>query len=165
MKWPVVRRVLLGAVLTLSVSSYGGEAKRIYFEKVEDKSIFAVLEPENDGIQVLNVVAGVRLKPQSQTYIELIEEGYLSAFLSPDKARLLVSLGHVDEKNIWVVNVKTSALEFASHENLGRHLFPKWLNSSSFDLMYGGMGYRIEREFKFESQSWKLVRDQTIEHD
>jgi hypothetical protein len=92
------------------------------------------LKWKKDGSKALSV-HGVHLKPQSQEYIDLIAEGYLSALLSPDEVRLLVSLGDIDEKNVWVVNLKTSQLEFTSHENVGRHLFPKWRDVNSFDLV------------------------------
>jgi hypothetical protein len=159
----LLARCLLSAVLIGSVASAGEEAKKIYFKKLENKSIYVVIE-SSGGKKVLNLV-GVRLKPQTDSYIELLEEGdsFLSGLLSPDGSRILVSLGHIDEKNVWVVNLKTSTLEFESHENVGRHLFPKWLDVSRFELMYGGMGYRVEQEFKLSGNAWKLIRDKTFD--
>jgi hypothetical protein len=153
---------LLSAVLVGSKASAGEETKKIYIDDLKDESIYVVIE-NSGGKKVLNL-AGVRLKPKTDTYIEYLQEGesFLSGLLSPDKSRILVSLGHIDEKNVWVVNLKTSTLEFESHENVGRHLFPKWLDVSRFELMYGGMGYRVEREYKFSGNAWKLVRDKTF---
>jgi len=153
--------VLSVALLGLEASA-GEEAKKIYFKKLEDSSIYVVIE-SSGGKKVLNL-AGVKLRPQTDSYIELLQEGdsYLSGFLSPDRSRILVSLGHIDEKNVWVINLKTSTLEFESHENVGRHLFPKWLDVARFELMYGGMGYRVEREYGLTGNAWKLVRDKTF---
>jgi hypothetical protein len=153
---------LLSAILVGSKASAGEEVKKFYFDRVKDKSIYVVVE-NSGGKKVLNL-AGVQLKPQTDSYIELLHEddSFLSGFLSPDKLRILVSLGHIDEKNVWVINLKTSTLEFESHENVGRHLFPKWLDVSRFELMYGGMGYRVEKEHKLSGNAWKLIRDETF---
>lgn len=164
MKRTVSNLAAIAGLLAVTVSVYGTDAKRVYFPDIDDKSIFVVVETGNDRKSQLSV-AGVLLKPKSDAYIEMVNEGYLSGVLSPDKARILVSLGHVDEKNVWVVNLKAKQLEFASHDNPARHVFPKWLSSSSFELMYGGMGYRVEREYKLVDGSWKITRDQTIEDE
>ena len=154
---------LLSTALFTSASAVGEEAKRIYFDELKNKAIYVVVE-NSEGNKVLNL-AGVHLKPQSDTYIELLEEGendYLTGMLSPDGSRILVSLGHVEEKNVWAVNLKTKTIEFESHENVGRHLFPKWLDVSRFELMYGGMGYRVEREYKLDGSTWKVIRDKSF---
>ena len=151
---------LLSAVL--ADASAGEEAKKVYFDDIKDKSIYVVIE-NNGGKKTLSLV-GVQLKPKTESYIKYLEEGesFLSGFISPDKSRILVSLGHIDEKNVWVVNLKTSTVEFESHENFGRHFFPKWLDASRFELMYGGMGYRVEKEYKFSGTAWKNVREKTF---
>ena len=154
---------LLSTSILCSVTAIGEEANKIYFENIKDGSLFVVVE--NSGtVKSLNL-KGVLLKPQSNSYIEYLEDGddsYLTGILSPDGSRILVALGHIDEKNVWVVNLKTAKLEFESHENAGRHLFPKWLDVSRFELMYGGMGYRVEREYKSDGKAWKLIRDKSI---
>ncbi len=156
-----VNLFLLTGLMISVAPSHSADAKRIYFSDIDDKSIYAVVEKGKDGKLVLSV-AGVQLRPKSNTYIEMIED-YLSGALSPDKARVLVSLGHIDEKNVWVINLKTKQREFTSHDNPARHVFPKWNSSSSFELMYGGMGYRVERVYDLSNGSWKLTRDQTID--
>lgn len=156
--------VVLAGLMAAVLPVYGEHAKRVYFPDIDDKSVYVVVERGKDKKSHLSV-GGVPLKLESDAYIEVIDEGYLSGVLSPDKVRILVSLGHVDEKNVWVVNLNAKQLEFTSHDNPARHVFPKWLNSSSFELMYGGMGYRVEREYTLVNGSWKITRDRTIEDE
>ncbi len=148
-------------LLCVALSVAAEDTNKIYFDNIKDKSIYVEVISDKVGNKALRTVGAV-LTPQSQKYIDLLDEGYLSGFLSPDRSRILVSLGHIDEKNLWVVNLRKSRIEFESHENLGRHLFPKWLNTSSFELMYGGMGYRVERHYKLDGDTWKLIRDKTF---
>ncbi len=156
--------VVMASLMAAVVPTFSADAKRVYFPDIDDKSIYAVVEKGKGGKSQLSV-AGVPLKPESDTYIEIVDEGYLSGVLSPDKERILVSLGHIDEKNVWVINLKAKQLEFTSHDNPARHVFPKWLSPGSFELMYGGMGYRVEREYSLVNGSWKITRDQTIEDE
>ncbi len=147
----------LGAALPASAQ----DANRVYFAGIDDKSIYVEVVGDKGARKALRI-AGVMLAPQTQEYVDSLEDGYLSGFLSPDRARILVSLGHIDEKNLWVVNLRTSKLEFESHDNIGRHVFPKWLGATRFELMYGGMGYRVERWYELEGGSWTLIRDKTF---
>lgn len=154
---------LLSTSVLCSATAIGEEANKIYFKKIKNRSLFVVVE-KSGSEKVLNL-NGVLLKPQSNSYIEYLEDGdnsYLTGILSPDGSRILVALGHIDEKNVWVVNLKTAKLEFESHENAGRHLIPKWLDVSRFELMYGGMGYRVEKEYKWDGNAWKAIRDKSF---
>ncbi len=149
------------ALLGAAAPAAAEDANRVYFAGIEDKSIYVEVVGDTGARKALRV-GGVVLTPQTQEYVDSLEDGYLSGFLSPDRARILVSLGHIDEKNLWVVNLRTSKLEFESHENAGRHVFPKWLGATRFELMYGGMGYRIERWYELRRGSWTLMRDKTF---
>ncbi len=149
------------AVLGAALPASAQDAGRVYFAGIDDKSIYVEVVGDQGARKALRV-AGVVLAPQTQEYVDSLEDGYLSGFLSPDGARILVSLGHIDEKNLWVVNLKASKLEFESHDNAGRHVLPKWLGATRFELVYGGMGYRVERWYELQGESWTLIRDKTF---
>ncbi len=161
MKRHVVVCLAALAILCAARSASADDARVIPFEGIEDGAIRAEIVTAGGGAKALRV-GGVVLHPKSQIYMDAPEDGYLTGSLSPDRSRILVALAHIEEKNLWVVNPGTSKLEFESHENAGRHMFPKWLGATRFEVTYGGMGYRVERRYELRGGAWTLTRDKTV---
>ena len=152
---------LLLILLCFSLSFAQSSTKKYKFFKLENEPLYYTIKVDKKGNESI-LVSDIELKLNIKANLSDPESNLVPAVLSPDKTRLLLYVGSSEGKNVWVINLKTKKKEFISRDNLGRHLFIKWLDNNTFELMFAGMGYAVAYTYKYIENNWKLVSEEDV---
>lgn len=131
-----------------------GEASRP-LPGLSDGSLSFAVQRDAGGAAL--VVGGITLRPDFDADFEDPEASLVHGALSPDGVRLIVWVGHVNAKNLWVLNLVKQTTEFRLPENRGRHLFVDWAGPERFVLTYAGMGYATAYSYGLAGGRWRLL--------
>lgn len=74
---------------------------------------------------------------------------------SPNNERAIVYLeNNLYQRNTWLLNLVANEIEFFSDHVEGRHYGVSFLNDEHFVITHGGLGYKVDYHYEFNSGEW-----------